>query len=307
MYYIKKLIRMISSLFFIGTFSFLLLEWIPGDPATAILGVEASAEDIQNLQMQLGLHLSFGERYFSWMKDVLHGNLGISFKYGEAVSKLILERIPITLSVALFAIILVFVVSIPLAFFLHRVKIKKVKDVGMFVLGFFISIPSFWLGILFMYIFGIILRWTSTGYNDSYISLFLPCLVIAIPKIGYITMHLYANLYKELREDYIKYLYSNGMKKIYLNFYILKNAILPIVPLTGILLLELVTGVVIIEQIFSIPGIGRLLVSSVFNRDIPLVQGLIFYTSTFLIIMNFFVDIIYSLLDPRIKLGEYHG
>lgn len=304
MYYMKKLVRMLLSLFLIGTLAFLLLEWIPGDSATAILGVEASAEDIENLRRQLGLHLSFGERYLSYIKNVLHGNLGLSFKYGEPVSKLILERLPITLSIAVFAIFLVFVVSIPLSFFLHHTKSKRVKKIGEFLLGLCISIPSFWLGILFMYFFGIILRWASTGYNDSYSSLFLPSLIIAIPKIGWISMHLYSNLYKELREDYIKYFYSNGMKTMYLNFYILKNAILPVVPLTGMLLLELVTGVVIIEQIFSIPGIGRLLVSSVFTRDIPLVEGLIFYTSAFLIIMNFVIDIVYSFLDPRIKLGE---
>lgn len=304
MYYIKKLVRMLLSLFFIGTFSFLLLEWIPGDPATSILGVEASAEDIENLRIQLGLHLSFEERYLSWLKEVLHGNLGVSFKYGESVSSLILERLPITLGIALCTILLIFVISIPLSFFLHSLKSKKLKKIGEFILGLSISIPSFWVGILFMYLFGIILRLVSTGYNGSYISLFLPCLVIAIPKIGWISTHLYSNLYKELREDYIKYFYSNGMKKSYLNYYILKNAILPVIPLTGMLLLELITGVVIIEQIFSIPGIGRLLVSSVFTRDIPLVQGLIFYTSTFLIITNFMIDVLYSFIDPRIRLGE---
>ncbi len=304
MYYIKKGIRMILSIFFIGTCSFCLLEWIPGDPATAILGVEASAKDIENLRQQLGLDLSFGERYWNWIYGAFHGNLGTSFKYGESVSKLILERLPLTLSIAIFSIVLVFLVSIPFAFALHNIKNKKIRNFWESILGIFISIPSFWLGILFMYFFGIILRWTSTGYNDNYHSLVLPCCIIAIPKIGWITMHLYANLYKELREEYIKYFYSNGMKKRYLNLYILKNAILPIVPLTGMMLLELVTGVVIIEQIFSIPGIGRLLVSSVFTRDIPLVQGLIFYTSTFLVLMNFGIDILYSLIDPRIRLGE---
>ena len=144
-------------------------------------------------------------------------------------------------------------VSIPLSFFLHNTKSKRIKKIGESIFSLFISIPSFWLGIIFMYLFGIILKWTSTGYNNSWQSLILPCIVISIPKIGWISMHLYSNLYKELREDYIKYLYSNGMKKIYLNFYILKNAFLPIIPLTGMLLLELITGVVIIEQIFFYP------------------------------------------------------
>lgn len=117
-----------------------------------------------------------------------------------------------------------------------------------------------------MYLFGIILKWASTGYNNTWQSLILPCLVISISKIGWISMHLYSNLYKELREDYIKYLYSNGMKKIYLNFYILKNAFLPIIPLTGMLLLELITGVVIIEQIFFNPWNWKTFSAICFNK-----------------------------------------
>ena len=304
MYYIKKIFRMLLSVFSIGTFSFLLLELIPGDPETTILGLEASAKDLENLREQLGLNLSFGTRYWNWLCGVFQGDLGISFKYKEPVFKLILERLPLTLKIAFISIFIVFLASIPLSFFLHNTKSKRIKKIGESILSVFISIPSFWLGIIFMYLFGIILKWTSTGYNNSWQSLILPCIVIAIPKIGWISMHLYSNLYKELREDYIKYLYSNGMKKIYLNFYILKNAFLPIIPLTGMLLLELITGVVIIEQIFSIPGIGRLLVQSVLMRDIPLIQGLIFYTSTFVVLLNFIIDILYSLLDPRIQVGE---
>lgn len=106
---------------------FCLLEWIPGDPATAILGVEASAKDIENLRQQLGLNLSFMERYWNWIQGALHGNLGISFKYGEAVSTLIFERLPLTLSIAVFSMFLIFGVSIPFAFFLHRIKNKKYK------------------------------------------------------------------------------------------------------------------------------------------------------------------------------------
>jgi len=272
---------MFLSVFSIGTLSFLLLELIPGEPETTILGIEASAKDLENLREQLGLNLSFGTRYWNWLCGVFQGDLGISFKYKEPVFKLILERLPLTLKIAFISIFIIFLVSIPLSFFLHNTKNKRIKKIGESIFSLFISIPSFWLGIIFMYLFGIILKWTSTGYNNSWQSLILPCLVISIPKIG-----------------------CNGMKKIYLNFYILKNAFLPIIPLTGMLLLELITGVVIIEQIFSIPGIGRLLVQSVLMRDIPLIQGLIFYTSTFVVLLNFVIDILYSLLDPRIQVGD---
>ena len=107
-----------------------------------------------------------------------------------------------------------------------------------------------------------------------------------------------------MREEYIKYLFVNGVKKIWLNIYILKNSIIPIIPLIGIMLIDLITGVVIIEQIFSIPGIGRLMITAVINRDLPLVQGLIFYTSVVLVLINFIIDIVYSIIDPRIRSGR---
>ena len=152
-----------------------------------------------------------------------------------------------------------------------------------------------------MFIFSVILRWFSVGYNNTLYSLLLPCIVIAIPNIGVFTSYIKNNLEVELREEYIKYLFVNGVKKFWLNIYILKNSIIPVIPLIGIMLIDLITGVVIIEQIFSIPGIGRLMITAVINRDLPLVQGLIFYTSVVLVVINFMIDILYSIVDPRIR------
>lgn len=301
MFYLKKFVKMIFSIFLIGTLSFLLLEMIPGDPAAAILGVESSPEDIELLREALGLNKSFFVRYLDWGKGVLVGDFGNSFKYSEPVIKLILERLPLTMEIALISIAIVFLVSIPLSFLLYKIKNKHIKNFGDFLVGICISIPSFWLGIIFMFVFGVILRLFSVGYNNSFTSLLLPCVVIAIPNIGVITRYIKSNLEYEMREEYIKYLFVNGMKMKWLNLYILKNSILPVVPLAGMMVIDLITGIVIIEQIFSIPGIGRLLITSVLTRDIPLIQGLIFYTSVVLVLINFFIDIIYSIIDPRIK------
>ena len=301
MYYVRKLLKMLFSIYLIGTISFLLLELIPGDPALAILGVESSPEDIAILRESLGLNRSFLERYLSWGRGVLFGEFGNSFKYGEPVSKLILERLPLTIEIAILTIFIVLTVSIPLSFFIHKIKINPIKKGLEFIIGLCISIPSFWLGIISMFLFSVILRWFSVGYNNTMTSLILPCVVIAIPNIGVFTSYIKNNLEVELREEYIKYLYVNGVKKFWLNFYILKNSIIPIIPLIGIMLIDLITGVVIIEQIFSIPGIGRLMITAVINRDLPLVQGLIFYTSVVLVIINFIIDILYSIIDPRIR------
>lgn len=304
MFYLKKIVKMIFSIFLIGTLSFLLLELIPGDPATAILGVESTPEDIELLRETLGLNKSFIERYLDWGRGVLVGNFGNSFKYSEPVADLILERLPLTMEIALISIGIVFLVSIPTSFILYKIKNKHIQKIGDFVVGICISIPSFWLGIIFMFVFGVILRWFSVGYNNSFLSLILPCTVIAIPNIGVITRYIKSNLEYEMREEYIKYLFVNGMKMKWLNLYILKNSILPVVPLVGMMVIDLITGIVIIEQIFSIPGIGRLLITSVLTRDIPLIQGLIFYTSVVLVLINFFIDVVYSVIDPRIKEGK---
>ncbi len=301
MYYLKKIFKMIFSVYLIGTISFLLLEFIPGDPALAILGVESSPEDIAILRETLGLNKSFTLRYLEWIKGVLSGNFGNSFKYGEPVTNLIMERLPLTLEIAVLTIFIVLVVSIPTSFIIHKIKNKRVKKIIDFLIGLCISIPSFWLGIIFMFLFSVILRWFSVGYNNTLVSLILPCIVIAIPNIGVITSYIKNNLEIELREEYIKYLFVNGVNKFWLNFYILKNSIIPIIPLIGIMLIDLITGVVIIEQIFSIPGIGRLMITAVINRDLPLVQGLIFYTSVVLVVINFLIDIVYSIIDPRIR------
>ncbi|WP_291259817.1 ABC transporter permease [Fusobacterium sp.] len=301
MYYIKKILKMVFSIYLIGTISFLLLELIPGDPALAILGVESSAEDIAILRERLGLNKSLGLRYLEWGKGVLVGDFGKSFKYEEPVSQLILERLPLTIEIAIITVIIVLIFSIPLSFFVHKVRSIRVKKIIDFLIGLCISIPSFWLGILAMFLFSVILRWFSVGYNKSFSSLLLPCLVIAIPNIGVFTSYIKNNLEVELREEYIKYLFVNGVKKFWLNCYILKNSIIPVIPLIGIMLIDLIMGIVIIEQIFSIPGIGRLMITAIINRDLPLVQGLIFYTSVVLVVINFIIDILYSIIDPRIR------
>ena len=157
---------------------------IPGDPAMAILGVESTPEDIAMMRETLGLNKGVLERYLIWGANLLSGNLGNSFKYGEPVSTLIKERLPLTLEVAIITVIMVVLVSVPVSFSIYRIRNKYARKVIDFLIGLCVSLPSFWIGILSMFIFGVILRWFSIGYNKSFTSLLLPCLVIAIPNIG---------------------------------------------------------------------------------------------------------------------------
>lgn len=302
MFYIKKLIKMIFSIYIISTISFFIISLIPGDPVTTILGVDAPYENLELFRKTLGLDKPLITRYFIWLKNALVGDFGISFKYSQPVKNLILERLPLTIIIALISLVIIFSVSILLSFYLN--KKKKYSKFWDILLTLSISIPSFWLGIIFIFIFSVILKLASVSYNNTIGSLIFPCIIISIPKIGHITKNIKENLYVETRQEYVKYLYSNGMKIKYLNLYVLKNSLLPILSILGLIIIDLITGIVIVEQIFSIPGIGRLMTVAVYTRDIPLVQALIVYTSFVIIFINFIVDILYSVLDPRIKLGD---
>lgn len=302
MYFVKKLFKMIFSIYIISTISFFIISLIPGDPATAILGVDAPYENLILFRQELGLDKPLFIRYIVWLKNAFMGNFGKSFKYSAPVKDLILERLPITAVITIVSILIIFTISILLSFYLN--KNKRANKIWEIILGLSISIPSFWLGIISIFVFSVILRWFSIGYDSTLKSLIVPCFILSIPKIGIVTKNIKENLYIETRQEYIKYLYSNGMNMKYLNMYILKNALLPVISILGLIIIDLVTGIVIIEQIFSIPGIGRLMTVAVYTRDIPLVQGLIVYTSFIIVLINFIVDIIYVLLDPRIKMGD---
>ena len=304
MYFIKKLLKMIFSIYIISTISFFIISLIPGDPATAILGVDAPYENLILFRQELGLDKPLFIRYIVWLKNAFRGNFGKSFKYSSPVKDLILERLPITVVITIISIIIIFTISILLSFYLNKNKNKIENKIWEIILGLSISIPSFWLGIISIFVFSVILRWFNIGYDNTLKSLIVPCFILSIPKIGIVTKNIKENLYIETRQEYIKYLYSNGMSMNYLNMYVLKNAILPVISILGLIIIDLVTGIVIIEQIFSIPGIGRLMTMAVYTRDIPLVQGLIVYTSFMIAIINFIVDIIYVILDPRIKMGD---
>lgn len=303
MYYLRKIVKGIFSIYIISTISFFLISMIPGNPAIAILGVDASQERIQAFRDSFGLDKPLLKRYIMWLKKVIMGDFGTSIKLQLPVRDVVLEKISVTMLITVITVIIIFLVSIPFAFYLNKIKNKKKISMWNKVLALTISIPSFWLAIVVIYIFSVNLKLIQLSYDDTVISLIIPCIIIAIPKIGQITYNLKKNLYHETRQEYIKYLYSNGMDIKYLNYYILKNSILPILPLISLMIIDLITGVVIIEQIFSIPGMGRLLLLAVYTRDIPLLQALIIYSSTIVIFIDVGLDILYAKLDKRITVG----
>lgn len=309
-YIIRKLIVFIITLFLISVLTFATFNIVPGDPALLILGTEASPEKLSSMRAQLGLDRPLVVRYADWLYGFARGDFGTSIKYDKAVSELIAGRIPVTMALALAAMLIILIVGIPLGIYSAK-KENRLADriISLFsVAG--ISIPKFFLGVLFIWIFGLTFRLFAPGqfisYKDSIAgfikSIIFPALVIAIPNIAILVKYLRASVIGELKADYVRTAFGKGNTyNSVLYRHVLKSAIVGIVPLIGMMVGEIFSGSIIVEQVFGIPGIGRLLITSITSRDFPLIQTLVIYIAAVIVITNFLVDIIIQLIDPRIR------
>jgi ABC-type dipeptide/oligopeptide/nickel transport system permease component len=307
----KRLIITLLTLFLVSLMTFTAFAVIPGDRALLALGIEATDEQVETLRQELGLNKSFPEQYFSWLGNFLTGNLGNSSRFrGESITGLILDRLPVTFTLAAFSLFFIVFISIP------TVLLSVHKENGIFdriintLTAVNISIPGFFLGILFIWIFGLILRiFIPGGYIDyrenpggflAYLA--FPALAIAIPNAAVVIKFLRSSIFQQLKLDYVRTAYSKGStKRGVLYAHVLKNAIVPAVTLLGMILGEVFSGSIVIEQVFTIPGIGRLLLASISARDYPMVQALVVYMAFVVVLANTLVDIAIQIIDPRIR------
>lgn len=312
----KKLITLILTLFFISVAVFLIFQVIPGDPVLSILGTEATEEQIEALTKELGLDAPLPERYFNWLSGVFSGDLGRSYRYKEnlneqmAVSRLIAGKLPVTLTLAAMALILIIILSIPLGIWWGGSKSKWLDSVLNVLSQFTMSIPSFFLGILVIYVFGLILRLFTPGgyvsYRDDFWGyiryMFFPAVTMALPKVAMTARFLRNSILTQLKSDYVRTAYSKGAGRFRVLFgHVLKNALIPVVTFIGIIAAEIAAGSIVVEQVFGLPGIGRLLVSSISTRDFPVVQTIMLYIVFAVVVIYFLVDILYRLIDPRVE------
>jgi len=309
-YIIKKIIILVTTLFLISLLTFATFNVVPGDPALLILGTEASPEKLQNLRVQLGTDKPLGTQYTDWLSGFVRGDFGNSIKYDQPVKDLIADRIPVTLTIALIALVIILFIGI----FLGVYSAKKQNTLTDRVIGIFtmisISVPGFFLGILFIWIFGLVFKLFSPGQYVSYQEdfwgylkvLFFPALAIAVPNIAILTKYLRSSVIGEIKSDYVRTAYGKGNKENHVLYgHVLKNAMVGVVPLIGMMVGDIFSGSIIVEQVFGLPGIGRLLISSITSRDFPLTQTLVVYIAAIVVIANFMVDIIIQIMDPRIR------
>ena len=310
----KRLAATILTLFLVSALSFSAFRLIPGDAALLSLGTEASEDQIESLRQEMGLDKSFPEQYLSWLGKLITGRLGNSARFrGASISGMILERLPVTLSLALLSFFLIIIIAVPVSV----LSVKKENSLtdrsvnSLTALG--VSMPGFFLGILFIWIFGILLRLFVPGaFTDHPESrtgflgyLFFPALAIALPNAALLVKFLRSSIFHEFRSDYVRTARSKGggRSRILIS-HVLKNASLPSITLLGMITGEILSGSIVIEQVFGIPGIGRLLLASISARDYPMIQTLIIYIAFAVIFANTLADIVLQIVDPRIRLSE---
>jgi peptide/nickel transport system permease protein len=311
-YIVKKFITLVISLLFTSILTFTAFQIIPGDSALSALGMDATEEQLEEYREKMGLNKSLPIRYINWLKDALKGDFGYSSQYQMKmkVSALIGDRLTVTLWLAVLSFLLIIVVSIPLGILSARKENGILDSLITLVTQIFMSVPSFFLGMIITLIFGIILKWFTPG---SYINpeesfgLFLkfmmfPAIAVAVPKIAMMVKFLRSSLLKEMELDYVRTAKSKGMTNIIILFrHILKNALIPVLTFLAMILADILAGTILVEQVFNLPGLGRLLVSSIANRDYAVVQAIVLYIASVVIIINFLVDLIYQWIDPRVR------
>jgi len=301
-------------MFLVSFFCFFAFSVIKGDAASIIGGTSISPEQLFKLREEMGLNRSIYLRYIDWLVNFLSGNPGNSLRYqGEAISKMIIHRLPVSFSLAAMALLIIIIFSVPFSLFTVRREADLSDRVVNFLTAACISTPGFFLGLLFIFIFGFILNFFVPGqyidYRENFSGflgcLFFPALAIAVPNAAIMIKFLRGSLFQELKSEYVRTAKSKGAGRIYILYrHVLKNAVIPAITVFGMIIAEVLSGSIVIEQVFSIPGIGRLLITAITSRDYPLIQALMVYIAFIVVAANTTADIVIMIIDPRIRTAK---
>jgi peptide/nickel transport system permease protein len=310
---IRRLLLTLPILFIVSVVCFSLINLIPGDPATVILGPEASEQAKEQMREQLGLNKPIVVQYVDWLGGVLHGDLGESLVDGTPVSQLILQRLPVTLELALGTFLVSLTIAVVAGILSASKKGTWVDYVSTgFALGG-ISIPHFWLGMMFIIIFAVNLGWLpASGYVPFFEDpaaniavMILPVLATGLRESAELMRMLRSSLLEELGSDYVRTAFSKGLsRRVVVIRHAVRNALIPFVTASGLQIAALLGGLVVTEQVFQLPGVGRLIVESILERDYTVVQGAVLTVTVIVILINVLVDLLYAVIDPRIALSE---
>lgn len=306
-----KLSTFFLTILLVSVIIFFIFQIMPGNPAHIILGIDADEQQISQLEEKLGLNEPLMERYFDWIKGIFQGSLGDSLKYQTPVIDILQDRIPVTASLAVISLILTVVIGIPLGIFIARSDGKWYSVVLSIFTQLGIAIPSFWFGFLLILVFAVVLRWFPTfGYipwSDDFWgalrSFILPSMAIAFSNIAVVIRYLRNTILDQSKMDYVRTATCKGLGEWTIMYYhILRNALIPVLTIMGMIIADTIGGSIIIENVFALPGLGNLLIQSITSRDFPLIQSMVMYIAIMVILINFIVDLLYRAVDPRIRL-----
>jgi peptide/nickel transport system permease protein len=307
---VRRLLGALPILLIVSLITFGMIHMIPGDPAIAIAGMSATPEQIENIRRNLGLDQPLLEQLWDWYANLLHGDLGRSLLLGQPVVHVTMVRLPVTVALSTYALVLTLVIGLVSGIVAALRQNTWLDQVAMVFAMLGISLPSFYLGLLMIIVFAVDLRWLPTG---GYVALgddpigwlatsTMPAFSLALLLAGLLARITRSTMLEVLRQDYIRTARAKGLpdRTVVLK-HALANALIPITTVVGIIVSLLISGSVVIETLFSIPGIGQLLTQAVLNRDYPMVQGGLLITTALLVLVNIGVDVSYALLDPRVR------
>ena len=291
---------------------YLAFSVLPADASIVKLGQNATPERIAALRAQMGLDQPVLVRYFNWLKGAVQGDFGTSYQYtGTRVLDLLGGRIGTSTVLSVISFLMVVVISIPVGIFAAKRKSAPGRAAMTTLVHITMGIPSFFLGLLITYLFSLLLHWFTIGkyvspdqsFWQSVSYLVFPAIAIALPKIAMTVKFLVASIRMELHKDYVRTAYAKGCSRNRVFYgHVLKNSLVPVITFMGIIIAEIVAGSIVVEKVFSVPGIGLLLITAITNRDYPVVEAVVLLIAVVVIVVNFLVDVIYKLIDPRVTI-----
>ncbi len=312
-YILKRILWLIPVLFAVSVIVFSIVHLIPGDPATVLLGTEAADPKLlESMRRALGLDQPLHVQYILWLQRIFQGDFGASVTTGRPVLRLILERFPYTVELALYALVLAVILAIPLGTLVAVTHSRTLQlgFQGFTLLG--LSVPQFWSGVMFILLFSVHLGWFPIVNFPAFTedpwgnlrAFFLPALTLALPNAAAIARVVRASVLEVSRQDYVLTARSKGLREQTVVFkHMLKNAMIPIITLIGIIAGYLLGGVIVVEKVFAIPGLGRLGVDAIVQRDYPVLQGTVLFVVVMFVLVNLIVDVLYVFLNPKIRYG----
>jgi len=310
-YILKRILALIPIMFIVGIFIFFIIHLIPGNPAAMMLGPEATQEEIDVFSRAMGLDRPIPIQFVEWISNVVRGDFGTSlFFQGQKVTKVVFEHFKVTLTLTVLGVILAIVFGI-ITGVIAAINHNNLLDrIIMVITSAGVSIPNFWLGLMLVLFFSIRLslfppagfRPLSIGLGESLKYLILPAITLAFGQTSLIARMTRSNMLEVLRSDYVRTAKAKGLSELMVNYkHALKNVLIPVITIIGLSFANLMGGAVVTEQIFNIPGVGRLLIKSVFTRDYPVIEGIVLYIAAMWVIINLVTDVLYVIIDPRIE------